>query len=237
MENAASGDATVQALMETIEQGLDAYEQFQRAEPAKRQRIIRAALEEFAANSYAIASTNTIVARAGIAKGLLFHYFKDKAGLFHYLQLHVSQVFLGEYINTLSKEGDVLFDLLKGITEEKLRLTAVYDLETRFFVRAYSSDLPAELREPFDVLTTGSFDTLAAITANIDEARLKAGINKDKAVKLINWVFAGMTAEMIAGFNADKVDEDFEELAVYVGDCCDFLRDLLYQPQEEGNRS
>ena len=48
----------------------------------KQERIMEAALDEFAAKGYARASLNSIVASLGIAKGSLFQYFKDKTGLF-----------------------------------------------------------------------------------------------------------------------------------------------------------
>ena len=48
----------------------------------KRRRILDAALEEFAKKDYKSASTDDIAARAGISKGLLFYYFKNKQSLY-----------------------------------------------------------------------------------------------------------------------------------------------------------
>ena len=45
---------------------------------ARRQKIMDAAMEEFAAHDYRGANTETIAARGGISKGLLFYYFKNK---------------------------------------------------------------------------------------------------------------------------------------------------------------
>ena len=44
----------------------------------KKQRITQAALEEFAANRFDNASTNTIVKNCDISKGSLFKYFENK---------------------------------------------------------------------------------------------------------------------------------------------------------------
>ncbi|PIP44566.1 MAG: TetR family transcriptional regulator [Deltaproteobacteria bacterium CG23_combo_of_CG06-09_8_20_14_all_60_8] len=52
---------------------------------AKQDRILAAAVREFAENGYRRASLNTIVQRLGIAKGSLYQYFANKEGLF----LHV----------------------------------------------------------------------------------------------------------------------------------------------------
>ncbi|MCZ6464378.1 MAG: helix-turn-helix domain containing protein [Proteobacteria bacterium] len=48
----------------------------------KRVAILEAAAEEFAHRSFEAASTNRIIARAGVSKGALYYYFDDKADLF-----------------------------------------------------------------------------------------------------------------------------------------------------------
>lgn len=54
-----------------------------RLTPAERlPQILQAALEEFAAQGYGGASMTGAAARAGIAKGLIYHYFPGKAELF-----------------------------------------------------------------------------------------------------------------------------------------------------------
>ncbi len=49
---------------------------------AKQDAIINAALKSFALNGYKKTSTDVIVREAGISKGLLFHYFISKQGLY-----------------------------------------------------------------------------------------------------------------------------------------------------------
>ncbi|MBM4284722.1 MAG: TetR/AcrR family transcriptional regulator [Deltaproteobacteria bacterium] len=53
--------------------------------PDKRERVVEAALVEFADKGYQQASLNTIVAASGIAKGSIYQYFRDKKGFFLYL--------------------------------------------------------------------------------------------------------------------------------------------------------
>jgi AcrR family transcriptional regulator len=52
---------------------------------AKQEKIIAAALAEFADKGYEQASVNTMVSASGIAKGSLYQYFKDKKGIFLYI--------------------------------------------------------------------------------------------------------------------------------------------------------
>ena len=58
---------------------------FSKIDPAKQDRILTSALEEFAREGFDRASTNVIVENAAISKGLLFHYFGNKRKLYQYL--------------------------------------------------------------------------------------------------------------------------------------------------------
>ncbi len=49
---------------------------------AKRERIVRVAMEQFAAGGYEGAKVEAIAAAAGVSKGAVFGYFGSKAGLF-----------------------------------------------------------------------------------------------------------------------------------------------------------
>jgi AcrR family transcriptional regulator len=53
--------------------------------PEKREKIISAAIDEFAEYGLENASTNRIVANSGIAKGSFYQYFADKQDVFMYL--------------------------------------------------------------------------------------------------------------------------------------------------------
>ena len=50
----------------------------------KQDRMINAALKVFGMRGYQFASTDDIVREAGISKGLLFHYFGSKLGLYSF---------------------------------------------------------------------------------------------------------------------------------------------------------
>ncbi|OPX20340.1 MAG: TetR family transcriptional regulator [Desulfobacca sp. 4484_104] len=52
---------------------------------AKQEKIVAAALAEFADKGYQQASINVMVASSGIAKGSMYQYFKDKKGIFLYI--------------------------------------------------------------------------------------------------------------------------------------------------------
>lgn len=61
------------------------YETFENLPESKKNHILQVCIEEFAMHGYEKASTNTIVKRLGISKGVLFLYFKNKKNLYLYL--------------------------------------------------------------------------------------------------------------------------------------------------------
>jgi AcrR family transcriptional regulator len=219
---------------------LTAYEHFNAIDEEKRQRIVRAALEEFAAKDYQHASTNAIVARADISKGLLFHYFGDKAGLFLYLQTYVTQILVGEILAQTSFESGDVFEVLKEVTDVKLKVTARYPLEVSFLVRTMKGNLPQELRGSVDESVDKAFDSLELIASNLDESLLKDGLDKERVVKLIDWYCVGMTGEVLADIGPAMTIEEYRVLTKDVSDSFDFLRTLVYkdppQPVTQTNR-
>lgn len=58
---------------------------FKHLPPDKQERVLDAALEEFADRGYHQASLNRVVAQAGIAKGSLYQYFPNKEGIFRHI--------------------------------------------------------------------------------------------------------------------------------------------------------
>ena len=73
----------------------------------KRQRVIDAAIDEFAERSYHDARVTAIADQAGIAKGSFYQYFEDKEDLFRYIIDMIAEKKL-EYINQ---------DVLKNIDD------------------------------------------------------------------------------------------------------------------------
>lgn len=81
-------------------------EDFLRLPETKQNDITNAALREFSQYGYDLASTNRIVAEAGISKGMLFKYFSTKENLFIFLVKRYLQE-----IDALSQDKEEIEDL------------------------------------------------------------------------------------------------------------------------------
>ncbi len=79
--------------------------------PEEQNRVIDAALEEFAEKDFEAASLNNIIARAGISKGSMYHYFANKEDLYSYLidnVLEMKELFLRQ---ALAEAGKTLVEM------------------------------------------------------------------------------------------------------------------------------
>ena len=71
----------------------------------KQNSMINGALKVFSRDGFRHASTDEIVAEAGISKGLLFHYFYSKSGIYEFLAEYSARFALVELNSGISKAG------------------------------------------------------------------------------------------------------------------------------------
>lgn len=90
----------------------------------KQDRMINAALKIFALNGYAHASTDDIVKEAEISKGLLFHYFTNKIGLYSFIYDFSVKFYNVELTSTVDKSDNDFFSLhlqLKNVDTQVMK--------------------------------------------------------------------------------------------------------------------
>lgn len=82
----------------------------------KRERVLGAALTEFASHSFHQATVDRIVERAKISKGSFYQYFADKKDLYRYL-VKMSQEKKLDYMKRILEEEDNpdIFSQLRGL--------------------------------------------------------------------------------------------------------------------------
>jgi AcrR family transcriptional regulator len=212
----------------------DAYTHFHAIDADKQQRILQAAMEEFAANDYASASTNAIVKRAQISKGLLFHYFNDKLGLYLYLLDYAAQKLYSDVMGSIDLANDDIFDIMQKTIEAKLGAANRYLLETRLYLRAMTGDIPPRAKEVLSQSVDQAYDALAAMVALLNEDYLREGLDKEKVVQVINWVCEGITNHLLTGVDLETGSDAYEHMLVYTSDYFDFLRTVFYRKEGEG---
>lgn len=98
----------------------------------KQDRMINAALKVFADNGYKHASTDDIVAQAGISKGLLFHYFGSKLGLYTFLYDYSVRFMKLELTTGVPASLTDYFEIRKQIEFAKMQVLKNYPYMQKF---------------------------------------------------------------------------------------------------------
>lgn len=205
-------------------------DKFFNLEKEKQDRIINAAIKEFAQNGYEKASTNEIVKEAGISKGLLFHYFKNKQQLFLFLFEHSTQILLEKILEKIDWGEKDIFVRYRQIAMVKLELFHVYPELFNFVKNTYSksagpvkNDLNVKGKELFE-------QTFKRLFSDIDLSKFKKGIDITKAINTINWTlegFAYQQQEKVINLSIEEIhiEEALAEMETYM----EMLKNAFYE--------
>ncbi|MDR1713202.1 MAG: TetR/AcrR family transcriptional regulator [Coriobacteriales bacterium] len=206
------------------------YSAFERIEAEKRQRILQAAYQEFTVCDFAQASTNVIVKTANISKGLLFHYFGDKSGLYRYLLANTIGLMTVDLQQSTDFTGGDVFDLLKQTVESKLKTACQYPRETAFLVRAVlDKTLPEDLAQLIGGTVANSYDMMATLTSQLDAELLKPGLDRQQACKIIYYVCEGLSNDVLKDISPEIDWQDWRNLTSEVEEYFELLRQLFYR--------
>lgn len=196
----------------------------------KQDRILNSAIKEFALKGYEKASTNEIVKEAGISKGLLFHYFKNKKGLYLFLYDQMYQVIVEELFEKIDWDDKDILSRCKRMATLKFDVFLKYPQLFEFLKSAYfeeSNEVRVEIGEKTKELMAMSSQKLFA---EIDYSKFKDGIDVEKALSVIIWTLEGFSNQhqekvKILSFEELQQNEMMTELDGYV----EFLRKSFYK--------
>ncbi len=189
----------------------------------KQDRMINAALKVFAIQGYRHGSTDDIVREAAVSKGLLFHYFGSKVGVYQFIYDYSVRYMTLELRSTVdSKESD-LFMVIRQVERARMHAMRGYPYMQQFLNRSMSEDCYEALlavEEKKNVLEEAG----AAINAQIDYTALPAGIDGEKLRRMLDFTIKGLMAERFqdASFQPEML---YEEICDYL----DMTRKIVYR--------
>ncbi|WP_271003037.1 macrodiolide transporter TimAB transcriptional regulator TimA [Listeria seeligeri] len=158
----------------------------------KRKKILEAAMEEFAEKGYQTASTNQICAKAGVSKGLIFHYFGSKEKLY-IAAVSYAIDFATNKVNVEKETWKDFVEMAIWSTKQKLEFNRNYPTVFCLIMQAYGNP-PGELEGKLD----GFFDeAIARSEAQMNQVlsrmTLKKDVNMDAARKVMAALFNHIT--------------------------------------------
>jgi TetR/AcrR family transcriptional regulator len=197
------------------------YTKFENLPEEKRQRILNAALQEFAKSGYDDASTNRIVEGAGIAKGALFHYFRNKKQLYLYLFDYFLDTFVKELAAKVDLEERDFFSRLRNISDLKRQLIHKYPYIIRFLEKTFFED-SAEIKDELEGRKQKLLENnMGKFFGNVDTAKFKDGYDFARILEIVTWSFEGLANRHAAGgdMNFDEIFRESDELIEFFKKC------------------
>lgn len=197
----------------------------------KQRKILDSALEEFATHGYAGASTNRIVEKAEISKGILFHYFKTKKSLYLYVLRSCADYLAKQYEGIGATLARDVFDRLQQVMVFKLQLMEQYPQEHELLEKALT-EKAEDIRSEFGVIIAESQSKGSSMLFDdMDVSRFRPDVDIQKAIEVISWTLDNFGKKYMAeNTNATgRIIVDREKLLRGMNEYVDLLKKGLYQ--------
>lgn len=180
----------------------------------KQDRIINAALKIFGMYGYRHASTDEIVKCAQISKGLLFHYFESKMGLYAFLYDYATRLVNLELSRYIDRTTDDFFELYDRVLRSKRDCLVQYPYIFLFLKKADGEADPeaeAQIKDRRSIFKKG----LEEYRDRADITVLPAGTDYVKIWNIMDYATEGILEEHVANGNL-RPELFYEEAKEYV---------------------
>ncbi len=159
----------------------------------KRQKILEAAIDEFAERDYESASVSQIVIQAGIPKGSLYQYFVDKSDLHHYL-LELALQKKAEMMASAQPPDAraTLFERLRWLFEAMGQYEIVHPKLAKIGYRAIYGQSPL----PESIITQAKESTAQYFFALIEQGKKNGEVRADIDARTAAFLFTAVLTQL-----------------------------------------
>ncbi|MDD7795550.1 TetR/AcrR family transcriptional regulator [Clostridium sp. 'White wine YQ'] len=206
------------------------FTKFLSLKPEKQERILNAAIKEFARKGYKNTATDEITKEANISKGALFHYFNSKKDLFLFLYDHALEILMNEFFGKIDlNEKDILKRLRQVLLVEFMLVNKYPDMLD--FVKVANFEDADEVKDDMESRNKEYFiNAYSKVLNNFDTSKFKENIDIRRAVDVIIWTMEGFTAKEKEKIKTNPItnlnfDEILSEMDIYF----DLLKDSFYK--------
>lgn len=183
--------------------------------------MINAALKIFALHGYRHASTDDIVKEAGVSKGLLFHYFENKIGVYNFIYDYSVRYVSLEMKSAVNSKEKNLFEIIRQMEMAKMFAMRGYPYMLQFLNESMHEDVSEALltieskRNELNLL----YDSLLA---RADLSLLPPSVDSNKIVNMLDFTIKGL---MTAHFRDSSFQPEmlYEEIKEYI----DFVEKIV----------
>ncbi|CEN92938.1 TetR/AcrR family transcriptional regulator [Paraclostridium sordellii] len=201
---------------------------FENLSEEKKLRIINSAIEEFANKGYKRATVDNIVSKAGISKGSIFQYFKNKERLYLYICDYQIKIITDEVFKQKENNGNDFFKLYKQAARVKFEILKKNPYIFKFFKTLYSDDSQVAQKWLENILKNKNQLVLNFI-GDYDKSKFRDDIDIDMAIKTIELTFDGLSMKWMDKLSYENYESDLKSLFEEVENYINFYKKLYYK--------
>ncbi len=177
------------------------------AQEDKRRRLLDAAVRVFARKGYHSSRVGDIAEEAGVAHGLLYHYFESKEALLEAVSRDTWTQIM-DSIREIEGRGDPAGEQLRKVAALFLRAWARDPDLVRVLVRevARSPQVQRQVDE--------SGEVFLAIRRIIEQGQAAGEFRDDVDPQLASWIFYGAIEEVLTAWVLGQLPDSDEEVAL-----------------------
>ena len=185
----------------------------------KQDRMINGAIEVFAKNGYKHASTDDMVKTVGVSKGLWFHYFGSKEGIYVFVYDYCVKYMLLELSTIVDENETNYFELMRQIAKTKVKVGRSHP-----YLTIYLEEAAHEPEQALAVKTAASRQSyeerLDAYLKHAEIDNVSDKGRRERIKKMLEYTISGIIREKTA--QAAETDAIFREIKAYI----DLVRDM-----------
>ena len=180
----------------------------------KQDRIINAALKIFAKNGYNHASTDDMVKEAQISKGLLFHYFDSKIGVYSFLYDYAVRLIAIELGSAIDPSETSYFEILRQMEAAKMLVLRSHPYMYMFLNSTKRENITEAILATEESKKTLE-NNLGTILARTNQDFLKENKNAKDYLKMMDCTLEAIMEDALldGSFNADM---NYKESIKYI---------------------
>ena len=194
----------------------------------KQDRMINGALEVFAKNGFKHASTDDMVKAVDVSKGLWFHYFGSKLGLYTFVYGYSVKYTILELSSMVDEDEKNYFEIIRQIEAAKMRISRSYPYMMIFLEQAKKEtdtdvlEQTAEDRKIFQEKMTG-------LTKNAEIPGIEDKARREKLKKITQYTIDGIVREKASLSEPEAV---YREIKNYL----ELLREIVVTKSEKQSK-
>lgn len=185
----------------------------------KQDRMINGAIEVFARNGYRHASTDDMVKVVGVSKGLWFHYFGSKEGIYVFVYDYCVKYMLLELSTIVDENEKDYFELIKQIALTKTKVGKSYPYLNIFLEEAAHETEPEPVRKTAESRQIYE-ERMSMLQKSAEIGNIPDKARRERVKKMIDYCISSVIRERTR--EAADSEAIFREIRAYI----ELVRDM-----------